>query len=130
MSSPFQDAAALASSAVDDTYGEPFTYQPMTAADVNARPSIDANRAALTITAVLLDSFARAHSGPARTQGVTSEQPGHASTRPQLSLDPAALPYTPRRGDIVTRGSDGSKFLVAEPRRPDDVRIILDLNRM
>lgn len=129
MPTPFQQAAALASAAVDSVYGETFTFQPMAAADPNARPAADASRAAQQIVGVLLDSFARSHSGPARTQGVTPEQPGHSSTRPQFSFDRSALPYDPRAGDFLTR-ADGSKFKVAEVRRPDMVRIILDLNRL
>lgn len=131
MPTPFQEAAALASCAVDDVYAEDYLYQPMTAgADVNARPCPDTDRPVLQIKAVPLDSFARAGSGPARTQGVTAEKPGHASTRPQVSIDRNAFPYAVARGDRLTRMSDGAQFLVAEPRYPDLSRLTLDLNRI
>lgn len=130
MTSPFQEAAALASAAIDDFYSEAYLYQPMLAADVNARSAIDPARAPLTIMAAMLDNYARADSGPARTQGVMAEKPGHASSRPQVSIATGALPYETRRGDRMTRVSDGALFQVAECRSPDLVRITLDLNRM
>lgn len=121
----------MGSAAVDDVFGEPFTYQPMTAAaDRNARPAVDSNRAAQTIVAVLIDSYARADSGPARTTGVAADTPGHASARPQLSFDPTQLPYAVRTGDRVLRQSNGALYYLAEPRRPDGVRVLVDLNRL
>lgn len=130
MPSLFQEAAAIASAAVDDVFGEEFLYQPMTADDVNARPSIDPNRAPLTIVAAFLDSYARAESGPARTQGVAAERPGHASSRPQVTFDRRALPYDVCKGDRLTRVDTGETFQVAEPRKSDGPRIALDLNRI
>jgi len=131
MTTPFQDAAAAASGAVDDVYGEPYLYQPMKRdADVNGRLIVDPDRAPVTVTGVPFDAYARADSGPARTQGVTAEKPGHASDRPSVSIERAALPYAPHVGDRLTRVSDGVKFSVAEPRRLDLVRIVLDLNRL
>lgn len=131
MTTPFQDAAALASAAVDGVYGEPFTVIPMTRGnDVNARPTTDSGRAQTVITAAFLDVFARADSGPARTQGVTAERPGHASSRPQISFDRSQLTYAVKRGDRMQRGSDSSIFEVAEIRRADPVRDLADLNRV
>lgn len=131
MATPFQNAATKSSAAVDKVYGEPYLYQPMThGADVNARFVIDPDRAPLTVIAAPLDLYARAHSGPARTQGVSAEQPGHASDRPSVSIDRAALPYDVRPGDRMTRVSDGVLFRVAEPRPVDGPRISIDLNRV
>jgi hypothetical protein len=131
MTSPFQDAAALASTAIDDVFGEQFTLDPMaTGVDVNGRGVADPDRAAQTFTATFIDSYARADSGPARQQGVTAEKPGHASSRPQISFDAAALPYAVKRGDRVTRASDGSLYQMAEPRKVDTIRVLVDLNRI
>ena len=130
MTSLFQDAAVAASAAVDTVFGEPWIYQPMAAGgDVNARRAPDPDRAALPITGAYIDPYARALSGPTRSQGVKAEQPGHASGRPALSLDLAQLPYEPRRGDRVTRLNTGEVFEVAEDR-PDRTgpRTMLDLN--
>ncbi|MBI1202547.1 MAG: hypothetical protein GC182_08555 [Rhodopseudomonas sp.] len=130
MSTLFEDLAGLASAAVDSVYGETFTLLPMTAAgDVNDLVAADQVRASLPFIGNFLDAYARVDSGAARTQGVKAERPGHASNRPQLSFDRAALPYAVRRGDRVLRAKDGVTYHLAEPRSPDLVRVIVDLNR-
>jgi hypothetical protein len=129
MASPFEIAAAATSAAVDRVYGKSFFYQPMTAAtDVNARPVFDPTRAAVTITAAFSDAFFRAGEGPTRSPGVNNEKPGHASSRPQISFDAAALPYRAQRGDRITRLADGKIFRVAEVHLDDTRRILCDLN--
>ncbi len=131
MTTPFQDAVAASSAAVDAVYGEPYRYQPMTCdTDPNARMIIDGSRAVLTITCTMVDIYARADSAASRTQGVIPEKPGHASDRPSVSIDRVALPYDPRKGDRLTRLSDGVLFQVAEPRIRDTTRVFLDLNRL
>lgn len=133
----FDDAVVLASAAVDDVYGKPYLYQPMTeAADVNARPVVDSGRAAKTITAALTDKFARALAGPARSPTVKPERPGHTSDRPQFSFDRAALPYEPQRGDRLTRldevtgAATSDVYQVAEVLRADPARFVCDVNRV
>ncbi len=131
MTTPFQDAAEKASAALDDVFGEAFTFLPMTAGlDANARPSADPDRDVVAFTAVFIDTAARAHSGPARTPDVVNERPGHSSSRPQITFALAALPYRPRRGDRVQRAADNALFQIAEPRAADPVRITVDLNRV
>src|SRR5579885_1271611 len=131
MTTPFQDAAAQASAAVDTVYGESFIVTPMTRGnDVNARPIADPDRAPASIVAAFLDVFARADSGPARTQGVTAEKHGHASSRQQASFDRTQLSYAVKRGDRLQRASDNTIFEVAEIRRAYPLRDLADLNRM
>ncbi len=145
MGSLFQTAAAAASAAVDTVFGEPVLYQPMGVAadDVNARRAPDPSRPAMAIVAGFFDAYARAFSGPARSQGVKPEQPGHATSRPVLDIDFTQLPYEPHRGDRVVRQKQDAKgnvldapgvftgevYEVAEPR-PDKTgpRGELDLN--
>jgi hypothetical protein len=122
----------MASAAVDAVYGEPagFIYRPHAhVSDVNAPFAPDPDRPVMTITAAFIDSFARAHSGPARVQGVKPDaRPGHASTRPMISIDKAQLPYEVRQGDRIERIKTGQLYHLAEPRRDDMQRIEVDLN--
>jgi hypothetical protein len=129
----FDDAMAAASAAVDSAMSEDWIYQPyaVAAGDVNARKSPDPDRPPQPIVGVFIDAYARAHSGPARHQGVKAERPGHASSRPQLDLDGTQLPYPVRDGDRVTRCKDRKVYLVAEPKFPmAGPRWQLDLNEL
>lgn len=138
MSSLFATLAAAASAQVDRVYGEAWLYQPMAVDDPNGRRSPDPDRAAVTITAAYQSAFARASSGPTRTQGVRPERPGHASERPRISIDlqacvatdgtPSPLPYRPRTRDRLTRIKSGVVYEIAEPRTDDTPRFEADLN--
>jgi hypothetical protein len=130
MGTPFQDACAAASGAVDTVYGEPWVYMPMATGDANTRRSPDPERAIISIVAAFIDPYARAFSGPARKQGVRVEHPGHASSRPIIDIALAQLTYDPRRGDRVTRSTDGSLWQVAEVRPDGTGRAELELNRL
>jgi hypothetical protein len=130
MGTPFQDACAAASDAIDTVYGEPFVYLPMTAADPNARRTPDPNRATTPIVGFFFDPYARAASGPARRQGVKVEHPGHGSSRPVLDIALAQLPFAPRRGDRVQRLEDNSLWELAEPRPDGTGRAEIDLNHL
>lgn len=130
MGTPFQDACAAASNAVDTVYGEPWIYLPMAVDDPNGRHSPDPDRAITSITGVFLDPYARAFSGPARKQGVRAEHPGHASSRPVLDIALAQLAFTPAHGDRVKRCLDGSFWMVAEVRADGTGRAELDLNNV
>jgi hypothetical protein len=130
MTSPFHDALLAASQSVDDIYGEAFTFRPMARADVNDRPAADPDRAETAITAVFIDFFARAGSGPVRTPGVAAEWPGHTSARPQISFAAAALPYAARKDDRLVRVADARVFAIAEIRRGADPRLACDVNEV
>lgn len=127
----FDDAAALLSAAIGGVFDEQWQFLPkVRATDVNARPSPDGGRLAVLFAGAFLDTYARAHSGPARTQGVTTERPGHASDRPQISFDPSGLPYAAESGDCVKRMKTGEVFRIAEPRRDLPTRVVCDLTRV
>lgn len=128
---PFSTAAEKLSAAVDAVYGETFTFLPRkSGGDVNAPFAADPDRAPLEFTASLINRYARADSRLVTKQGVSAEKPGHASARPQLSFDRAALPYEARRGDRVRRAKDGSVYVLAELRVTEDRRIVADINRI
>lgn len=130
MLSEFKRAAAVASKSVDAVYGEAFIFKPMKRADdVNARLLSDSDRDEVTILAVVAQSFARALEGAARVQGVKSEMPGHSTVRPVISVDRDKLGDI-RVGDRFQRVSDAALFQVAEIRRHDPARILLDVNRI
>lgn len=132
MGSPFEDACQAASDAVDMVYGEPlpWIYQPMAADNPNSRRSPDPERAITPIVAAFIDPYARASSGPARKQGVRVEHPGHASSRPLISIALAQLPYEPRKNDRLTRGKDNSLWQIAEVRADGTGRAEIELNRL
>lgn len=137
MGTPFQDACAAASAAVDSTYCEPAIFRPMGAAggDVNARQSPDPDRpvwgddqTVRPFVAFFPEPYARAFSGPARVQGVKAEHPGHASERPYVDLALAQLPYKPRGGDQILRVATGQLFRIAEPKPDGTGRARCDVN--
>lgn len=130
MASPFDVAVAAAAATHDAIMAEAFDYRPFAAAaDVNAVAQSDPGRAVVSgLLATWGDSAARVHGDAFREPGVKSERPGHASSRPFVSLDLARLPYQPRVGDRIVRLKTGGIYRVAEvlPSSPGFVR--LDLN--
>lgn len=132
MSSPFDAAVAAAAATHDAIMSEAFAYHPMRAgSDKNAPLSADPDRAVVPdLPATWGDSAARAHADAFREPGVKSERPGHASSRPFVSLWLSRLPYPPRAGDRLIRARTGETYRVAEvlPSSPGFVR--LDLNRV
>lgn len=125
----FQDAFALASEGIDDTFGECWTYLPMVKADPNGRAAADPGRAIVTpVIAVYFGPYARAFSAETRKQGLKPERPGHASDRPVCDLALCRLPYHPRAGDRVLRLQTGHLYEIAEPRPNGVGRAALDLN--
>jgi hypothetical protein len=131
MPTPFAAATQAAAATVAAVMGESFDYIPMTTpADRNARPVADPERDVVRgLAAVWGAPSARADSGPVRTPGVTAERPGHASSRPFVSLPRARLPYDVRRGDRLQRLASGELYQVAEvlPSAPGHVRLDLNL---
>lgn len=130
MGTPFEDACAAASNAVDAVYGKPWLYQPMRADDVNARKSPDPDRAAVSIVGTFIDPTARAFSGPSRHPGIKVEHPGHTTSRPVLDIALAQLPFRPTSGDRVQNLATMSWWEIAEVRPDGTGRAELDLNRL
>lgn len=125
----FQDAFALASEGIDDTFGECWTYLPMVKADPNGRAVPDPDRAVVTsVIAVHFGPYARAFSAETRKQGLKPERPGHASSRPVFDIALCRLPYAPREGDRVVRLETGLLYHLAEPRPNGVGRAAIDLN--
>lgn len=131
MPSPFNAAMAAAAATHDSIIGELFQFYPMKPAlDVNARPAADPDRAVvLDLLAPWGDSAARAHADAFREPGVKSERPGHATSRPFISIQMTRLPYRPSRGDQIVRKETGDRYRVAEvlPSSPGFLRLDLNL---
>lgn len=131
MASLFDLAAGRSSVAVNRVNGVPYRYLPMTRpADSNARTTADPDRAEKDIIAAPGDLFARGASGPVQTTGVVNERLAHSSSRPQLSIDRADIPFEPRTLDRLRRISDGKLFSIAEIRRDDPARFYFDVNAL
>ncbi|MBR2117673.1 MAG: hypothetical protein IJ935_03170 [Afipia sp.] len=132
MASPFAAAVAAAAATHDAIMAETFEYHPMRSVDDPlAAFGVDPDRApVLDLLAPWGDSAARAHADAFREPGVKSERPGHATSRPFISLDLRRLPYESKLGDIIVRKVTLRKYKVAEvlPSSPGFVR--LDLNRI
>ncbi len=131
MASPFNAAMAAAAATHDSIIGEIFEFYPMkSTSDVNAPPIVDPDRAVvLDLRAPWGDSAARWHADAFREPGVKSERPGHATSRPFISVQLSRLPYPPARGDHVLRKDTGDRYRVAEvlPSSPGFVRLDLNL---
>lgn len=131
MASPFNAAMAAAAATHDSIMGEVFEFRPMKSAnDKNAPGVVDPDRAVVSnLSAAWGDSAARFHADAFREPGAKSERPGHASSRPFISLQLSRLPYEPKNGDFVVRLETDRKYKVAEvlPSSPGFVRLDLNL---
>jgi len=130
MANPFDAAVNAAAASSDAIMAEPFTFTPMKKpANVSARAVRDESLLIVEhVNCVWGEPSARVGSGAAETVGVRAEKPGHASSRPFISLRLSLLPYRPQKGFIVLREATGEKYRVAEvlPSHPGFVRC--DLN--
>lgn len=131
MANPFDAAVKAAAASSDAIMAEPFTFTPMKrASNVSARDVRDETLPiAEHVLCVWGDPSARVGSGAVETVGVRAEKPGHASSRPFISLALSRLAGTrPQKGWIVLREQTGEKFRIAEvlPSHPGFVRC--DLN--
>lgn len=131
MASPFARAFAAAAVTHDNLAGEAFTFLPQKfQTDRNAPMIGDVSRAIVAgVRAPFGDSAARAGAGPFHQVGVQPERPGHASSRPYISLDLSRLPYAARKGDLVLREETGITYRIFEvlPSTPGFVRLSLNL---
>lgn len=130
MPNPFDAAAKAAAASSDAVLAEPFTFRPMKrGANVNTRDLVDPALPVKTgVLCVFGEPSARVASGAVETVGVRAEKPGHASSRPFVSLALSRLPYRPQKGFVIEREATGEKFRIAEvlPSTPGFVRC--DLN--
>lgn len=132
MGNPFDAAVKAAAASSDAILAEPFTFTPMKFANnVSARPVRDESLAIVErVPCVWGEPASRVGAGAARQIGVKTENPGHASSRPFISLALSRLPYRPEKGFLVLREETGEKFRIAEvlPSTPGFVRC--DLNQL
>ena len=131
MPNPFDAAVKAAAASSDAILAEPFTFTPMKLAlNVSARPLRDEAIAIFQhVPCVFGEPSARMGSGAVETVGVRPEKPGHASSRPFISLALSRLgDRRPEKGWLILRENTGEKFKVAEvlPSHPGFVRC--DLN--
>lgn len=131
MSTPFDRASDRMNLAIERARGELFTLQPRRRqSNVNLPLEADPTRDVVTFSATWSDGFARAGAEHKWKGGaVSSERPGHISTRPVIGCRASALPYRPRIGDVVVRQSDSSGWEVSEPRMVGLDWYEIDLNR-
>lgn len=120
MSTPFEKAAQLASSAVDTIYGELFTFIAMKAGVDRGSPRIiDTSRAVFSVTAAFYDP---SKSGFPHARGTANNQAQrHVITEPFVSVDNDRLNWSAVTGDRVTRQKTGEQYEIARPM-PDGVR--------
>ncbi len=118
----FFETAIAASGAIQDiVYGESFMIVPRTVAagpngkpDPNARGIADPNRAAQTFTGVWTDPHATVQ--PINRTGHPAGEGGRfGDDKPSIDFETAALPYSIKIGDVVTRMKTGERYAVADP---------------
>lgn len=119
MPTPFENAAALTSAAVDTIFGEVFTFVAMKpAADRNLPRIIDTSRPVFSATCGFV--------GPSKTgfphaRGTANNQAqGHVITEPFISIDNSRMQWAVETYDRVTRQKTGAQYEIARPM-PDGV---------
>ncbi len=119
MPSPFEQAAALTSAAVDAVFGEQFTFIGMKAGvDRGAPRIVDTARPPFTVTGGYVDPSKTAFP---HARGTSQNQAqGHVVTEPFVSIDNARLQWAVVTGDRVTRAETGVQYEIARPM-PDGV---------
>jgi hypothetical protein len=113
MPTPFQNAAAMASAAVDAIYGESFQLIAMkAAADVNASRLADAARPSFFAIGAYLAPF---KSILPHARGSIQDDNAHkfAASTPMVSIDNANLQWPVETGDRVLRMATGDLFEVS-----------------
>lgn len=126
MPTPFETAAAMTSAAVDQVYGEDFTFFAYRQkGDVNLPREADPARAEFTAKAAFIGSAKAVYP---QARGASDENAQrYAVSVPWLSIDNASMAWPVIAGDRVRREKDGAVYEVAKPL-PDGVkRTILPL---
>lgn len=98
---------------MDRAFGEEFTFVAFKySADLNLPTTADSSRASFDAVGVW-DGPARSVAPRAR---ISSDGQAHsiAGAMPSVCVDEALLPWTPIRGDRVTRAADGSTYEVSK----------------
>ena len=98
---------------MDETYGELFTFAAYTTGDdVDLPKTLDANRPPFVAIGTW---YGQAESGEPKARGAQQDDNAHAwiASKPQVSVDDAALLWPVRQGDRITRANDGQVFEVA-----------------
>lgn len=115
--------------AVDREAAETFIYQPMSAIDVNARPTADPGRAAQNLIAIWAAPSVESNRRPRLDMAATRQGSARqvSSERPTIKFQTAALPYGPAIGDRVTRALTGEVLQVGEVNADGFGRTILGL---
>jgi hypothetical protein len=119
MPTPFEQAAALTSAAVDTIFGEVFTFVAM-------KPGADRNLPRIIDTSRPVFSAPGGFVGPSKTafphaRGTANNQAqGHVVTEPFVSIDNVNLKWAAVTGDRVTQLKTGAQYEIARPM-PDGV---------
>lgn len=101
------------SRAVDAVYGELFSFVAYAVGgSVNAPKAPDATRPTLLAVGTW---HAQSQAGEPKARGSVADDSAHAwiASRPQVSVDDAALLWLPRQGDHVVRMLDQQMFEIA-----------------
>jgi hypothetical protein len=121
MPTPFENAAAMASAAVDAVYGESFQLIAMKSpADVNASRLADQARPSFFAIGAYLAPFKPILP---HARGSIQDDNAHkfAASTPMVSIDNANLQWPVETGDRMLRMGTGDLFEVSKPL-PDGIR--------
>lgn len=119
MTTPFEQAAALTSAAVDAIYGEKFTIIGMKQGTDRGLPRvIDPSRPAFDVIGGYIDPSKSAFPHARGTSQNQAQQ--HVVTEPFVSIDNANMQWAAVTGDRVTRQKTGIQYEIARPM-PDGV---------
>lgn len=123
------DRAARLHDAVDDAAGEAFSYRPMAADDVNARPGADQAREAADFTGIWVAPSVESNRRPRLDMGSARQgsQRQVSAGRPVVKLQEGALPYPSAIGDRVVRLLTGEQYQVGEINGDGYGRILIGL---
>lgn len=115
MATPFPARAARLSAAIDNAFGEQFTFDAMIRPDdVNARVVPDGSRLSFTATAVWESPH---KSQTPKGRGAASDDRAHnwQASLPSITIEDAKMLWLVQQGDRVTRLLDGSVYQALAP---------------
>jgi hypothetical protein len=126
----FAQEWAAASSNIDDLYGDPFLYHPMTLS--GGKWIVDVSRAAAAITAALDETAAISDPvGQRNAAGMSKDiVASHATSFAMIDIASDALPYPPRAKDRLQRVADGMVYEVSAVLQDNFARIGLRVVRL
>lgn len=119
MTSPFEQAAALTSAAVDFVYGEQFRFIGMKpGVDRGAARVLDTTRIAFDVAGGFIDPSKQAYPHARGTSQNAAQR--HVVTEPFVSIDNGNMQWAAITGDRVTRLKTGVQYEISRPM-PDGV---------